>query len=288
MNIHILPRLAVTAGLVLAGTGTVIAGTAGPAQAAVNIATAAAAAGTVTQSATAFCQAGEFLSGGGGAIVGAGGDVTLVDIIPDLATQSVTVRGRANPGAAPPAYTVVAQAICVPGMVPANYQLASSTSPNNGAPIKTEVVACPAGTNLLGLGAELQGAFGQVYYQRMEPNVTVDAAEVTAAASGGFAGPWQLTAFGICATPPAGVVAGIVTATGPTNNNSPKVAPTAVCPAGALTTGVGGRLSPNASGNVFLSRVTANAAQDTAVAGAVAGGIFFPGWDLTARNICWG
>jgi hypothetical protein len=253
MNIGILPRLAVTAGLAVAGTGAVVAGTAVPAQAAVITATSAAAAGTVTQTATAFCPAGQFLSGGGGAIVGGGGDVTLVDIIPDLAAQSVTVRGRANPGAAPPAYVVLAQSICVPGAVPANYQLVSSVSANNGNPIKTEVVACPAGTNLLGLGAELQGGFGAVFYERMEPNVAVDAAEVTASASGGFAGPWQLTAYGICATPPAGVAVGIVTATGPNNNNSPKATPTGACPAGTLTTGVGGRLSPNATGNVFLA-----------------------------------
>jgi hypothetical protein len=34
--------------------------------------------------------------------------------------------------------------------------------------------------------------------------------------------------------------------------------------------------------------VTANAAQDTATAGAVEDGLYLPVWDLPSHNICWG
>jgi len=282
-----LARLGIAAGVLLAGVGAAITGAA-PAQAAVVNATTAAAAGTVSAVAVAVCPAGEFLTGAAGGVNGGGGDVTLTDVIPDLAAQSVTVWGHSNPGAVPGAYDVVATAICAPGAVPANYQLVVSPSANNGDPIKNQAVTCPAGTSLLGMGAELVGADGQAFYQRIEPNPALNAGAVTAGASGGFAGPWQLIGYGICATPPAGLVGTLVSATGPTNSASPKAQLTAACPAGALTTGVGGTVDFSATGNVLLSRIAVNAAQDTAAAGAVEDGPYLPTWNLTAHDICWG
>jgi hypothetical protein len=38
----------------------------------------------------------------------------------------------------------------------------------------------------------------------------------------------------------------------------------------------------------WLTRVTANPAQDQAVSGAVEDGVYLPQWALTAHNICWG
>ena len=280
-----LRRLAVVAGLVVAGTGAAVIG-ASPAFAAVINNAAAAAAGTISQVSVAACPAGQVLTGAGGWIVGGAGDVTLTDVIPSLATQTVTAWGHANPGAAPGAYVVVAQAICVPGAPPPNYQLVTSVSANNGAPVKSQVVNCPAGTNLLGLGAQLANGNGEVFYQRIQPNAALNSATVTAGASGGYLGPWQVTAYAICATPPG--VIGLVAATGPLNNAAAKVQATGACPAGTITTGVGGQVSQPATGNVILDRITANAAQNAAVAGADSDGTFFPNWDLTSYNICWG
>jgi hypothetical protein len=282
-----LARLAVAGCLVLAGTGaSVVAAT--PAAAAVVGATTAAAAGTVSANAVATCPAGEFLSGAGGSIVNGNGDVTLTDVIPDLATQSVTVWGHSNPGAVPGAYTVVAQAICVPGAVPANYQLITSASANNPVPLKNQAVLCPTGTNLLGLGAELLNADGAVFYQRIEPNAALTGGAVTAGASGGFAGPWQVNAYAICATLPAALTGTLVSATGASNSVDLKAQASGVCPAGALTTGVGATVAASATGNVLISALTANAAQDNAGAGAVEDGLYLPPWDLTSHNICWG
>jgi hypothetical protein len=75
-----------------------------------------------TRSPSPGARPGEFLTGAAGGINGGGGDVTLTDVIPDLAAQSVTVWGHSNPGAVPGAYEVVATAICVPrgaGQLPA-------------------------------------------------------------------------------------------------------------------------------------------------------------------------
>ena len=281
-----LTRLGAVAGLVVSASAVAVL-TATPANAAVINATTAAAAGTVAASATAACPAGQFLSGAAGSVVGGAGDATMADVIPNLGTQSVTVWGHANPGAvAPGAYTVVAQAICVPGNAPPNYVLITSASANNTDPIKDQVAVCPAGTNLLGTGAELLNADGNAFYRRIEPDPALTQVSVTAGAAGGFVGPWQLLAFAICATP--AVAGNLVAATGPSNSNDPKAQPSGACPMGALTTGVGGGFSLSAISNVMLIRVTANAAQNQAVSGAVEDGTYLPPWALTAYNICWG
>lgn len=283
-----LARLAVAGGVVLAATGAAVTAAAGPAQAAVIVNATAAAAGQVSQSSVAACPAGQFLTGAGGQIVGGTGDVTLTDVIPDLAAQTVTVWGHSNPGAAPPAYSVVAQAICVPGAAPANYQLVTAVSANNPNPIKSQPAACPAGTAVMGLGAQLAGASGQVFYQQIQPNAALAGGTVTAAASGGFAGNWQVTTHLICATPPAGIAAALVTATGPNNNASPKSQASPACPGNALTTGVGGQISNTAAGNVILSQMMANGGQNGSFSGGVSDGLFLANWSATTFNICWG
>ena len=83
-------RLAVLVSTSLAGVGAVLV-TAAPAQAAVVEVAVAAAPGVVAQTATAGCPNGDYLTGVAGGIVGAGKNVTLTDVIPNLATNSATV-----------------------------------------------------------------------------------------------------------------------------------------------------------------------------------------------------
>ncbi|MEV2242630.1 hypothetical protein [Micromonospora sp. NPDC049891] len=281
-----LARLSGAAGLLLASTAVAVATGVGPAQATVvNVSVAGA---FPNQSAVATCPAGEFLAGGGGFIDGGGGDVTLTDIIPNLATQSVTVWAHTNPGGVAGAYNVVAQAICVPGAPPANYQRVTSASGSNVDPIKNQVAACPAGTDLLGLGAELRTANGEAFYQRIEPNAALTAGVVTAGAAGGFAGPWELVGYAICATLPANLTGTLVSLTGAANSVSPRGQVSGGCPAGALATGVGATVTDTATGNVLLTRVTATVAQNSAQAIAFEDGVYLPPWDLESHAICWG
>lgn len=281
-------RLASAVGLLLAGTAVAVTTGATPAAATVVNSSTAVGLGTPSASAVATCPMGEFLAGAGGSTETGAGNVTLTDIIPNLATRSVTVWGHANPGAVPGAYTVVAQAICLPGPPPPGYQLVLSSSGNNGDPIKNQVAACPAGTDLLGLGARLQNANGEAFYQRIAPNAALTAGVATAGAAGGFAGPWQLTAYAICAAMPAGLTGGVFTATGPLDSGSPKLQLAPGCPAGAVASGVGAALAPSGTGNVLLTRVMANAPQDNAGAVAFEDGLYLPTWDLTSHLICWG
>ncbi|MFG1604873.1 hypothetical protein [Actinoplanes sp. NPDC049265] len=280
-------RAAARLAAVALGASAVLVTLAPAAQAAVVNNRVTAPAGMIAQSATATCPAGEFLSGAGGGVIGGNGDVTLTDAIPDLPGQSVTVWAHANPGAVPGAYDVVAQAICVPGAPPPGYQVVTMTSPGNAVAVKGQFAACPAGTGLLGLGASLQGGDGQVFYRQIEPNPALSGGTVSAGASGGYLGPWSVTAYAICATPPPGVVGSLRVSTGPNNNTSPK-AQAAVCPNNSLVTGVGGAIAIAGTGNVLISGALANQAQDTATSSAVSDGLFLPPWDLTSYAVCYG
>ena len=277
-------RLAMTAGMVLAGAGAAVT-VATPAQAAV---VEVAVAGSGVVSATAFCPAGEFLSGGGGGVIGGGGDVTLTSIVPDLATASVTARAHDNPGGSPN-YSVVAQAICLPGLPPPNYTLKQNIDGPSAGASKNAVATCDPGTSLLGTGFDLDGAAGQAFLRWSVPDFNLTSHTVIANAAGGFGGVWQATSYAICATPP-----GLTTRRGHTSGSDPtnaKSATTIDCPGNSRTTGVGGAAStgPAVGGFVFVNRIGTDLAQQNATAEAVEG--LNPGagvaWDLDVFSICW-
>ena len=283
-----LARLGLAGALAIAGTGIAL-GAAAPASATVANASVAAPAGTITINAVATCPAGQYLTGAGGWVDGGGGDVALTDVIPDIGARTVTAWAHAVGVAVPGAYRLQAQAICLPGPPPPNYQLVVSPSAANPMAIKTQGVNCPAGTSLLGLGARLDNANGNALYQSIRPT-SLTTGLVTAAAAGGFAANWSLTGYGICATPVAGFAPQpLSAATGPSNSLTPKLTNSPVCPAGTQATGVGGTVEATAAGNVMLDRLTANnAPQNMATSGADENGTYLPAWTLTAHDICWG
>jgi hypothetical protein len=267
------------------GTGIAVA-SAAPAHAAVVNNPNSVPAGTTSARAVAACPAGQILTGSGGSVTG-GGDVTLTDVIPDIAAGTVTAWGHVNAGGVSPAFTVTAQAICAPIAPPAGYTVVAAPGPVDATPVKTWPASCPAGLRLMGTGARLVGGDGQVYYQQIAPDPALTTTIVTAGASGGYLGPWGIVAYAICGLPPAGVVPQLYDLTGPNNSASPKAQPSPVCPAGTFTFGVGAALSPSATGSVLLAALGANAAQDMATAGAVEDGVYLPTWLLRAYNICW-
>jgi hypothetical protein len=286
-----LTRIAVTIGMVLASTGAAIT-TATPAHAAV-VEVAVPGAGLAAQSATAECLPGEFLSGAGGGITGGGDDVTLTDIIPDVAAGSVTVWGHTNSPAIP-AYTVVAQAICVPGPAPANYQLVSNTTGSIVDDNKVVAATCPAGTQVLGTGYEIDQAFGKAFPRWNYPDVPLTNNTVVADAMGALVGnPWELIAYAICATPsPLGAAPFRTANASAASSADSKTETTADCPATTpLTTGVGAATASTAAlgGFVFINEISTNLAQERATARAVEGVNLGAGdtWYAVAANICW-
>lgn len=285
-----LTRIAVTTAMVLASMGAAIT-VAKPAHATVVRNSVPALAGTVAQSATATCPNNQFLSGAGGGVTGGGGDVTLTDVIPNLATRSVTVWAHTN-SPVMPAYTVGAEAICVPGPAPANHVLVSNTTGPNAVVNKSVVATCPAGTQLLGTGYEMNQAFGKAFPRWIYPNFALTTNTVVADATGALVGnPWQLTAHAICGTPPAGVAPSRLGNGGVVNPASPKTTSTIACPAGTRTTGVGSLVAPGpaVAGFVLINGISANLGQDVATTSAVEGNNPGAGvaWHVDAYNICW-
>ena len=286
-----LTRIAVTIGMVLASTGAAIT-VAPPAHASVMQAEADGV-GLGPQSATATCGPGEFLSGAGGGITGGGDDVTLTDVIPDVAAGSVTVWGHTN-SAAMPAYTVVAQAICVPGPTPPNYQLVRTTSGLNTVANKAVAASCPGGTQVLGTGYEIDQAFGKAFPRWNYPDVPLTNNTVVADAMGALVGnPWELIAYAICATPsPLGAAPFRTANASAASSADSKTETTADCPATTpLTTGVGAATASTAAlgGFVFINEISTNLAQERATARAVEGVNLGAGdtWYVVAANICW-
>jgi hypothetical protein len=180
----------------------------------------------------------------------------------------------------------------MPGAPPADYYLEDNRTGADATPNKAAVATCDGTTRLLGTGAQLIGANGQAFYRAVLPDFALTSNTVRADASGGFAGNWELVAYAICATPPGAdptrVAQAFIGGPSPANAKSQK---SGDCPAGTVSTGVGGAASSAAgiSGFVLLNRISANLAQTEATVEAVEG--VNPGggvaWDLAAYNACW-
>jgi hypothetical protein len=174
--------------------------------------------------------------------------------------------------------TTSAQAV-VPGQ-----QRVFATTPPSSTSAKSITVTCPAGTRVIGGGAEVTGWPGQEIITGYTPNAALTALTATAAEDDtGLIASWTLTAQAVCAAPLPGQVLRIAT-TAATSVN--KVAATPVCPvgtrvigAGANTVGATGNVRlTSVQPNVILSQVTAAAAED--LSGTIAN------WSLTAWSIC--
>jgi hypothetical protein len=126
-------------------------------------------------------------------------------------------------------------AAAVPGLI-----RVSSTS-GYSSQDKMMVVACPAGKQLVGTGARIDGGVGAVVITNLSPSgsPTVAPTSVTAQATEiwpGVSQTWSLTVYGICANPLPGLVRIKATSV---NNSQDLKAVSAVCPTGKRVVGTG-------------------------------------------------
>ena len=150
---------------------------------------------SLNKSVTATCPPGTKVIGSGLQTSGASlGDVIPDRITPDAGLNTVTVSARED-GPLTRNWVLTAYAICadpLPGLVRVTGSTVSSAN-------KFEAVNCPAGTVDLGSGAQVSGAADNAMFSLTFPGPASSAA-------GGVeedpvAGPWTLTAVGICANP---------------------------------------------------------------------------------------
>ena len=147
--------------------------------------------------------------------------------------------------------SVAQPALAVPGLV-----AVTVTSAETGSePFKGVAAYCPAGTKILGGGADVMGGGHSVRIAGINPApILVNPNALWATAHEdllGYGGSWSLRAWAICAPAPAGWE--IVLADHAEPAGSPFSIATAQCPAGKKVIGAGGRSTGKV--NVFLTSV---------------------------------
>lgn len=234
---------------------------------------------SISKSVTVNCPVGQRVYGAGGEINGGSGNVTLDDITPNLTLTSVFVTAAEN-GAFAGNWTVTGYAICGPNTL--NLQRIQFTSATNSLSSKSVFAGCPTGLRLYGLGAELNGASGAVFFDDLTPNAGLTGVTVTAFENGAFAGNWSVTGFAICGNPATTMTR--VVASSATNSLSLKSI-FAGCPAGTRVHGVGAEID-GAIGNVVIDDLTPHPSLLGATASGFENGAFAGNWRVTAYAIC--
>jgi hypothetical protein len=146
----------------------------------------------------------------------------------------------------------------VPGLV-----RVAATSASNSVD-KFATATCPAGKSVVGVGAELNGAGGQVIIDEVVPNAALTSATTWAYEdTSGFAGNWSVTTYVNCANPLPGRIRVLTTSA----NNSFAKSVTAACPAGRyvlggsfqVNNGLGDVVTTNVNPNIGLQSVSVTA-----------------------------
>ena len=145
------------------------------------------------------CPAGKRVIGAGGEHTG-GTQVVLNDVSPNPGLTSVTAKANEDDTGFGGTWTVRAAAVCA--NTPPGLELVSITTDPDSDFSASVPVNCPSGKNLLGTGARIFRAFGQVGLDDVRPNANLTNNTVTAFEDqNGTAEDWTITAYGICANP---------------------------------------------------------------------------------------
>ena len=196
---------------------------------------------------TATCPLGTKVVGVGGDTTPGNGSVLLDILRPSASLTTVSVHANEDQAGTAADWYLQAYAICA--HEPNGLELVTATSPSSSSN-KSVTATCPSGKRLLGSGAELTGARGQVILDGLMPNPGLTAVAVNALEDegAGTAQSWSVTAYAICADPVAGLQRIVITGQSSSTGNRVVSAP---CPSGKSVIGMGGTInSPN--GQVVL------------------------------------
>ena len=204
------------------------------------------------------CRPGQELTGGGADLVGGFGQVFLSRVGVHTA-ETPPVRAiqfaHEDPNGTTNPWSLRGHAICATPLTGSKTVLEQSSDSDLTAP-KTVTVTCPAGTRVIGTGAEVSHT-GEVLLTRVVPTPGLQSVDVTAYRYAAAAvANMQAAAVAYCATPPPGLQR--VGTTSPANDDEIKSA-TATCPAGKHVLGTGAAILPG-SGNVMIDDIRPDAA----------------------------
>jgi hypothetical protein len=151
------------------------------------------------KSVTATCPTGTRLVGAGGEIAGTLGQVLLEEVVPDPGLTSVRVTGVEDETGTDDTWALFARAVCA--NAPPGLELVTVAGEPD-SDLAGVTAGCPAGKNLLGTGAEIEGGDGQVVLDDVRPNALLTTNTVTAFEDEtGFGFTWFPRAYAICANP---------------------------------------------------------------------------------------
>jgi hypothetical protein len=148
-------------------------------------------------------------------------------------------------------------------------------------PAAIAVATCPAGTVLVGTGAQVSPSTGNVVITAIIPDIVAETVTVWGQAKGGWPGMWQIAAVAICDAQIAGVQ--LVKQSSVFDSNSKGV--TANCPAGTTLSGLGFQIT-NGSGEVFPDDLRPNPTLNGATFFAFENGNYALPWTLDGYSIC--
>ena len=233
---------------------------------------------SAAKSVTATCPAGTRVIGPGGDTTPGNGRVVLNQLRPNAALTSVTVHANEDEAGTPADWFLQAFVICA--APPTGLERVSATSASNSSN-KSIVATCPSGKRLLGNGAEITGAAGQVLLDGQLPNAKLNSVTANAVEDEtGTAANWSITAYAICAN----IVTGLqrVAVTGGVDSASNRIA-TAPCPTGKSAIGMGGTIN----GQGVLDALFPDPSLSNASISAFEDATGNPGnWSVTAYAIC--
>jgi hypothetical protein len=157
----------------------------------------------------------------------------------------------------------------------------SATSPLGSPASATVVAACPAGTNLVGAGGQINVGGGNVVLSAVIPNVAANTVTAIGQENGAFGGMWSVTATAICEP---GVAVVLVVASSAFNSVALKSV-AVVCPMGTQLTGLGFNVL-GGNGRVFPQQAQPAAALGGAMFTAAENGAFAGNWLVTGYGLC--
>jgi hypothetical protein len=196
------------------------------------------------KSVTVTCPIGKRVLSAGADVTPGNGQVLIEDIRPDATLTSVTARAVEDETGTDDGWYVHAFAICA--YPPPGLQRVALTTVVNSSD-KSVPATCPAGKRVLGTGAEINTANGQVLLDGIRPSADLTAVYANALEDEtGNDATWSLTAYAICANPVTGLQRNF--ASSALDSTSPKTK-FAGCTAGKQLVGMGGEInSPNGQG----------------------------------------
>ncbi|MFY1632808.1 hypothetical protein ACN27F_05875 [Solwaraspora sp. WMMB335] len=235
---------------------------------------------TSSKEALAVCPAGTRILGGGGYLVGGGRQVGFTRL-QALGSSDRFAAGAAENGAYASSWRVHAYGIC--GRAPAGLQYIAFHTVSDSNSYKIATASCPAGKQLISVGARTTNGGGNVVIDDLRPNTALTSATVTGYEDeAGHAGDWSLWSYGVCANPLPGLQ--LVTATSAVNSADKAVG--AACPAGKRLHGLGAETNGGV-GQAIHAGVYPDAALTTAVDVSVEDPTGIAGnWYTRAYAIC--